>query len=237
MAGYHSRKRSKSNIWLIVTACICLVGCDKLKPGGDSGKTTAQAIPTVATDGLKPVGPQKMSSQAEKLGFIAKLPPTTQLYFGTLNMKRHLEQVSQTTFFNEVTAYLDDKTPAPTKDAKSAEPGAGLPLVWSDDAFIAAGPGTVEVLAVLGELARENNLELYRKLASLWLPADEEKNPVPDHLDALLLKLQDLSVPEITIGLRAADAEAGLKGILTPALKALADSLGPKLEVTLPGGG
>ncbi|MBL9114328.1 MAG: hypothetical protein JNJ83_04925 [Verrucomicrobiaceae bacterium] len=236
MAGRDSRKRSNWTNWLILLAAFGLVGCDKIKPSGDSGQATAQVIPTVASEGLKPAGPQKMSSQADKLGFIAKLPPTTQLYFGTLNMKRHLEQLSQTTFFNEVTAYLDDKTPAPTKDGKG-ESGPAVPAFWSDDAFIAAGPGTVELLAVLSELARENNLELYQKLASLWLPTDEAAPKTTDQLETLLLKVQDLSVPEITIGFRAPDAETGLDGILTSGMRKLAEALGPKLEVTLPDGG
>jgi hypothetical protein len=220
-------------LWVVVL-CFCTLGCDKIKKEMAQQAARQEDIPTVATTGQSVVKQKRIMDDADRLGFIARLPADTQIYLGTLRVRNHLATLSETVFFNEIKAYLDDKTPAPTGSPTKVDKPI-LPPLWTDDAFLAIGEGGVEALAILKDLAKQNNAEVFRNLALSLMPAASKatpkSEPKPEPAQSLLSQLQ---IPAITLGLRAENAETGIAALLPESFRTALSKLGPQSEVTLP---
>lgn len=80
-----------------------------------------------------------MVDHAAKLGFAAHLAKDTELYLGSVNLKAHLDAAKKTAFWKDASAFIDDKTPAPSKAASPS--GDAVKKLWGDDFFIALGKG------------------------------------------------------------------------------------------------
>ncbi len=110
-------------------------------PAQSGAPITAEKAPQIAS----------MIPHAAKLGFAAHLPKESEFYFGSVNLKAHLDAAKKTAFWKDLSAFIDDKTPAPSKTANpSAEAAKKL---WGDDFFIALGKGATPSLTSLRELS------------------------------------------------------------------------------------
>ena len=89
-----------------------------------------------------------LADQSARLGFAARLPADTEFYFGSANLKSHLDALKKTAFWKEASSFMDDKTPAPTAGDKSM---AALQKLWGDDFFIAGAKGMTKSGAWLVE--------------------------------------------------------------------------------------
>jgi hypothetical protein len=187
-----------------------------------------------------------LADHAGKLGFVRCLPPDTQFYFGTLNVSNHLAALAGSSFFGEISAYLEDKTPSPstgeTSAKKSKAPWGNL---GGQDAFIALGKGAPQFLTLVKEVAAVNQRESVSQLLKV-LPdssASEGDEAASDSLArletlrALAERVEKMTVPEIMFGFAGKDPAALLATLVSPMQREFWAKLGGASDVTLPGGG
>ena len=140
----------------LLTLVITLASCKK---AADPAAT--EALPTIITTEGGLIS-KKLSTHASKLGFAEKLPADTQLFFGTLGMRDHLKALSATSYFDELSAFLDDKTPAPSADKK------GPSSKWLAPA---AKPGSICAMLSTSRMMRSTPAFFARATASAAPPA------------------------------------------------------------------
>ena len=153
----------------------------------------------------------------------AHLPKDTELYLGSVDLKAHLDAAKKSAFWKEVSAFIDDKTPAP---AKSAAPAAdAFKKLWGDDIFIAFGKGAGPSMKTLRQLSDLYTEITYRALiaggplggagaAGAGMKPDKIIKALID--DPKLLKeaaatIGALQLPPIIIGAKANKPEELLK--------------------------
>jgi len=216
----------------LLTLVITLASCKK---AADPAAT--EALPTIIiTEGG--LISKKLSTHASKLGFAEKLPADTQLFFGTLGMRDHLKALSATSYFDELSAFLDDKTPAPSADKKGPSSKWLAPL-WTDDAFIALGKGGAETLTLLHQMAQQKRETTYRDLAAIGLESLLGAKPIPQKKaawDGMEKAITALKVPTIWIGLRGDDANRTLDTLVPEHQRAWWNQLGTEGKITLADG-
>ncbi|RBP37295.1 hypothetical protein DES53_11433 [Roseimicrobium gellanilyticum] len=145
----------------------------KAADGGTPGSPSAPAR-------TEPAKAASLVDHAAKLGFAAKLPADTELYIGSAQLKKHLENIKKSSWWKDLSALVEDKTPAPAAGEKAQQ----LALeVWGDDMFIAGGQGFAQDAELLRDLNRLYN-EVYFKLilsgstASLQTDGAAPSNPL-----------------------------------------------------------
>ena len=131
--------------------------------------------------------------QASKLGFAGKLPANTEFYFGSVNFKGHVEALKKSSFWKEVSSFMDDKTPAPTAGDTSM---AALKELWGDDFFIAGAKGMTRTATWLVEFNHVYNEFSFRSLMTGGMAGMETgKTAAPNpmiYIQALLQNPQQL---------------------------------------------
>lgn len=154
-------------------------------------------------------GSSSLIAHAERFGFAAHLPRSTEGYIATLNIPAHMAALRSTTYFRDVTAYLDDKTPAPSvQPTRLTSKPFPLDAVLSDETFVALGQGgTASLTAVrdLMELVQEAQYRSYMAGTALIAgePADAaspgESTTITNVLAAILSDASMLSRVEAAL--------------------------------------
>ncbi len=98
---------------------------------------------------------------APRLGFAGKLPADTEMYFGSVNFKAQMDALKKSAFWKEISALVDDKTPAPSAGDKSM---VALQKLWGDDWFIAGSAGMTGFMTWLKEFNHLYNEMNFRTL-------------------------------------------------------------------------
>ena len=131
---------------------LALSGCGK-KP-----EAAAPGTPSAAAPGAKPAAAKpSLVDHAAKLGFAAHLPKETELFLGSVNLKAHLDAAKKSAFWKDVSSFIDDKVPAPSK---AADPTVeAYKKLWGDDFFFALAKGASPTLSSVRELS-----ELYTEI-------------------------------------------------------------------------
>ncbi len=220
----------KSGWWMITLAALALVpGCKKPQAGA-AVAATAVASPTVAT-------PSSWAVHSERLGFIAHLPADTEACFTTLNRPAHMAALKETNYYKDLTAFLDDKTPAPAAGTNAGEgaakKGTAMPKVLQNlmegDVFFSLGKGAAKSLAGMQQLSSIYTELTYRGIMAGVTPgakpgsADLEKMlggaaKDPDLAKRVVAALAEAQVPPMMMGMRTEKPEEALKELLPDAL-------------------
>jgi hypothetical protein len=163
---------------LLLPLAISLSQCGKKEDpatpkAADGGTSTAPSV----TAKTEPVKAPSLADHASKLGFAAKLPADTEFYMGSAQLKKHLGSIKKSSWWKDLSALVEDKTPAPAAGEKAQQ----LALeVWGDDMFIAGGKGFAQDAELLRDLNRIYN-EVYFKLilsgSTASLKTDGEATP------------------------------------------------------------
>lgn len=137
---------------------LTFTGCGK-KPEAAAPATASAEKAGTPSAAAPAAAPAKKSivEHAAKLGFAAHLPKDTELYLGTINLKKHLDAAKKSAFWKEVSAFIDDKTPAPSKAA--APTAEAFKKLGGDDTFIAFGKGAGPSMKTIRQLS-----ELYTEI-------------------------------------------------------------------------
>ncbi|MDB6140632.1 MAG: hypothetical protein JWO94_3704, partial [Verrucomicrobiaceae bacterium] len=133
-----------------------------------SGCKKEQAAAVAGTSAAKSVTAATSVSRAAGLGFAAHLPTSTEAYFGTLNLPAHAKALKETNYFKDLSAFLDDRVPAPAAGAvpdAPIKPKALDKLAWNDF-FISLGKGSAKSLASLQKFSAFYSELSYRALMS-----------------------------------------------------------------------
>lgn len=152
-------------LFLSAGVTLALTQCEKKEApgtGADSGSGAPSRVAPAAPSPAAVVPPPKapsLADHAKRLGFVAKLPVGTEFYFGTTQLKQHLDELKKSTYWKDMNALVQDKTPAPTAGDKSLNT---LQEMWGDDVFIAGGAGFAQTAALLRDFNRLYN-EVYFK--------------------------------------------------------------------------
>ena len=153
--------RRFSSLFLIPLA-LCLSQCGKKDEpaspkAAEGGSPTASTVPAKGAAAPKPAS---LADHAAKMGFAAKLPVDTEFYAGSTQLKKHLEGIKKSAWWKELSALVDDKTPAPASGEKIQQL---FMQAWGDDMFIAGGPGfakDAEMLRDFNRLYNEWNIKM-----------------------------------------------------------------------------
>lgn len=124
------------------------------------GKKPEAAPTAVAAEAPAPkasVAKASLIDHAAKLGFAAYLPKDTEVYLGSVNLKAHIDAAKKTAFWKDISAFIDDKTPVPSKAADPS--GDAFKKLWGDDFFVALGKGGSPTLGSFRQF-----MELYTEI-------------------------------------------------------------------------
>ena len=181
---------------------------------------------SVAEAPAAPTGDVKITDVAGKLGFAAHLPSSTEFYYGTIQLRKHLDALHQTSFWKDVSAFWDDKMPAPSKSGEKAKFDLNKEL--KGDVFMAGGKGTAATLAGWRELSEVYSEISYRGLMSGGSlggetgPVGPQVNQMVRGLieDAALLKRMSAAVsaiqlPPLLMGAQLEKPEALFETLIT----------------------
>src|SRR4249920_2035949 len=125
---------------------LTFTGCGKEQPSAESAPGAPAEKGAAA-----PAAKASLIDHAAKLGFAAHLPKSTELYFGSANLKTHLDAAKKTAFWKDVSSFIDDKTPAPSKAANPS--GDAFKKLWGDDFFVAFAKGASPTLTSVREIS------------------------------------------------------------------------------------
>lgn len=189
---------------------LALTGCGKKPDAAPAAGGTTPAAETPAA-----AAKASLTDHAAKLGFAAHLPKETELYLGSMNLKAHLDAAKKTAFWKDVSAFIDDKTPAPSKTANPT--GDAAKKLWGDDMFIALAKGATPTLTSIREFSEIYTEITYRAMMAggpLAGGAPAAAGSQPEKIlkaildDPKLLKraaatLGGLQIPPMIIGVKA----------------------------------
>ncbi|TLD70104.1 hypothetical protein FEM03_12960 [Phragmitibacter flavus] len=204
----------------------------------------AQAKATTAGEASTAFG-----DKAGLLGGAAILPSDTEFYLGSVQLKKHNEAIKASNWWKNVSALIEDKTPA--ADTSNSSPEAveslnTLKQLWGDDFFIAGAAGFSESVGILRDFNRFYNEMNFRALMAggtaglqpgmgggmaagplMYLQAILND---PATLERAGLLVKNIEIFPLMIGIKADDAEQKLAKLI-PA-KAIAELEAKKIKVT-----
>lgn len=137
---------------------LALSSCGKKQDAAPAAAGAPAAAPATPASAAKPA----LTDHAAKLGFAAHLPKDTELYFGSVNLKAHLDAAKKTAFWKDASAFIDDKTPTSTKTANPTTDA--FKKLWGDDVFIALAKGASPTLTSVRELSEVYTEITYRAM-------------------------------------------------------------------------
>lgn len=143
---------------------VALVALVSLLPLGlcQCGKKEKPSAVTPAAE-VPAKAPVSLVAQAPMLGFAGRLPTSTEFYVGSANFKQHHEALKKSAFYKEISALINDKTPAPASGDASKSIKA-LQKLWGDEVFIAGGAGMTEFAVWMRNFNRFYNEMNFRVL-------------------------------------------------------------------------
>jgi hypothetical protein len=147
---------------LLLPLALCLSQCGKKEDpaapkAADGGAPAASSALAKTVEAAKPAS---LADHASKLGFAAKLPIDTEFYSGSVQLKKHLGSIKKSAWWKDLSALIDDKTPAPAGGEKIQQL---FMEAWGDDMFIAGGAGFAQDAELVRDLNRLYN-EVYFKI-------------------------------------------------------------------------
>ncbi len=177
-----------------------LCGCGKKKAPAQA-KAAAAVRPTLLTE-------------SERLGLAARVPVDVEFCLSTVNLRQHAEALKKSRWWKELSAYVEDYTPA----------SKGSEAVQIDEAFLAFGKGSAQELGVLRQLTDLYNETAYRGMMSGGAPArlgtgfdiGRMINAAlgdTQLLEAMILLLERFEMPPIMLGVASPEPEKVLKKI------------------------
>lgn len=195
-----------------------------------------------------------VKSIAAKLGFAAKLPADTEAYFSAINLAAHLDALKTSSWAKEVTAFLEDKTPAPSA-AQGAMPDAraAMAQLWGRDFFLAVGKGGAkalapwrEVMSLQSELAALSTMQGYLPVTAA--PAKDKTAEEVGQTLAMLLQnpellkrcadiVTQLDLPPLMLGIQTDKPDEVIKQLVPDALMEQMKKKARVSQVTMRGDG
>jgi hypothetical protein len=195
---------------------------------GSCKKSTLEASGSGESKAVAPAAPPKpagVSAHAAKLGFAAHVGKEAEMFVGTVNLKAHLAEAEKSVWWKDLITFMQDKTPKPAGDAKSAEKAAGK--IFKEDVFIAMGKGAGESLGKVREFMDLYNEVIYRALMTGGaLSGIGGMSPKPDAFlqsimeDSAMLEraaglIGQAEIPPLTAGFKTEKPDETLKEIVT----------------------
>ncbi len=205
--------------WFVLTPLILALALAGTQCGKKEESVSASAgDSTTAAAPIAPVRPPSMVDHAAKLDFAAKLPQDTEFYLGSVNLKGHLDALKGSTWWKDINAIVQDKTPAPTAGDKTL---ANLQKLWGDDVFLAGGQGFA---ASANQLRTFNHVynEVYFKMlmsggtGALGTNSSQGANPMmylqlflndPETLEKVANILSSFELPPVMAGFKVEKPE------------------------------
>ena len=193
--------------------------------------------------------PSPLTVRAVTLGFAAHLPADTAAYFGTLNLPAHAAALKETNYFKDLTAFLDDKTPAPASgNAKKSEKPVPFEKLLGDDFFFSLGKGAAKAISSLQQLSSFYTEMTYRSLMAGATPGakpgaggtEQMLNTLlndPELLKRATAALTDAQLPPIMVGVHTDRPDEVLKELLPDDLLAQVRKTAKVSQVTTSLGG
>ena len=208
-------------------------------------KASAPGTPAIPS---APAAKASVVSHASKLGFAARLPKDTEMYIGTVNLKSHLDAAAKSTWWKDIEALMNDKTPKPSgpdaaKDVDKAK------KLFQQEVFLAMPKGGGASCGRLREIGEAYNEITYRALMTGgMLGGLGGAAPNPDVLmqsfmddPALLERIAALlpraEVPPLIAGFKADKAEELVKELFDEKAIAEMSKKGAPSELTTALGG
>jgi hypothetical protein len=199
--------------FLVSTVTLVLSACGE-KPASVQTPTADAAKAATAPQAAS------LATQSKKFGIAAHLPKSTELYFGTLGLKSHIEALQKTAYWKEISAFYDDKVPSPSKAEKSSVPE--FDKLVTGDLFVAAGKGSSTAAEAWRELSDLYSEISYRGLMSGGPFAGAGGGSPTEQMvqgivsDTALLKrssalISALKVPPLIVGMKAEKPDDLLK--------------------------
>lgn len=185
----------------LLLAMLPLCGCGKKKAPAQAKDAAAVLNPTLLTE-------------AEHLGLASRVPVDVEFCLSTVNFRQHADALKKSRWWKEMSAYVEDNTPA-------SKGGEAIPI---DEVFLALGKGSAQELTVLRQLTDLYNETSYRGMmsggatASLGLSFDIGKMIDAALLDTQLLEsmillLERFEMPPIMLGFATPEPEKLLQKI------------------------
>lgn len=195
-------------------------------------KKQPEAATTTGAAETKPVaGAAAPVARAANLGFASHLPANTEAYFGTVNLKAHAVALKESNYFKDITAFMDDRVPAPAAGSplKNLKAKGLLDQLEWEDMFVSMGKGGAKSLGNLMKFSSLYKEFSYRTLmrgasASAGAAGGPMQGMDPFKLlglldDPELVKraadiISELELPPVMIGWRFNNPEEALKKLM-----------------------
>ncbi len=213
------RKTPQCGWWTVALVAMMVVsGCKKQPAAASASGSTPETIKAVAASAVAP------ASRAASLGFAAHLPPTTEAYFGTINLSAHAAALKETNYFKDLTAFLDDRVPAPAAGAAPKTPAKPkvLEKLGDNDFFISLGKGSTKAITTLQKISALYSEVMYRSIMSGTKPGVQPGSggkdmlllqmfKEPEMIQRLADAMASFELPPIMIGIRTDKPEELMK--------------------------
>ena len=197
--------------------------------------------PTVQAPTGQPKVPT-LADKAGKLGFASKLPLTTEFYFASANLKKHVDALKSSSFGKDIEAIISDKTPAPTAGDKSV---SAIKKLWGDDFFVAGARGFGESAMLFREanhLMNEMNFKQIMGGTTGSLASPKSKaNPLamveaalhdPEQMRRVKQFVAKFELPPLIMGFKADKPAALMKELLPDEMLKKASESGTLTDMT-----
>ncbi|MDB6073837.1 MAG: hypothetical protein JWO89_1477 [Verrucomicrobiaceae bacterium] len=238
------RKTLNGGWWTVALAAMMAVSGCKKQPAAASASASTKTPDTIKAIAASAVEP---ASRAASLGFAAHLPPTTEAYIGTINLPAHAAALKDTNYFKDLTAFLDDRVPAPAATAGAAPKTPAKPKVLEklagNDFFISLGKGAAKSLSAMQKFSAIYSEVSYQMLMRGTKPGAQPgpgpSNPLllalledPELIKRLSDALTGLELPPLMIGIRSDKPVEVLKELLPEEMLAMVRKKAKVSQVT-----
>lgn len=228
-------KMTLSRLGVLTFGCVCLlsaVSCDK-KVSSEVAEAADGAVKAVVAGVTK----SPVVEKASRFGFAARLPVSTELYFGTIDLKTHWQAAKASAWGKEVFAFLEDKMP----------PGTD-PNFSVDDAFIAMPKGSAPTMAWLQHISSAYNEITYSALfggGMMGAMGGAKMDPTsmltsiasqPELVNRVVDLAAEAKMPRLVAGFATGDPTKTLAKMMTPEIQSGLAQKAAKGEMSLPTG-
>ena len=204
-------------------------GCKKTPT--DSAKSAnkdAQASVAASSSAGSDTG-SALPAKALDLGFASHLPGTTEAYFSSIQLQQHMTALKETNYYKEVTAFMEDRVPAPSPGTAAKGPkkpqAKSVEELLGKDFFFALGKGGAKSLATFQRLSALYTEIVYSGIMSGSKPGTTLPNGAPNPTFAAIFKdpervkrmvdvWANLDLPPLMFGIRSDKPEETLKELV-----------------------
>lgn len=226
-----TRRSRRPLIGILAASAAFLLGVCGCKEKGRRDED--EPIQTVSTGAAGKVVTTHLVPEASKLGFAGRIPADVEVYLGLLHVRHHFEELQKTRFYQDLTAYLEDRTPVPSADGRNTAPATALPL-WSDDSFLAVGKGGAAFFGLAAGMAESNRQRVFTQLLGQLGPLFSFPTPTSGPVSGTT---DGLEFPPLLIGVKSDDPDTLLQSMISAGQRKNFAKLGPSSTMTLADGG